>query len=264
MYNNKKISLTITSSKRFELLQMTIRGFVTFCNDLDIIDNIIFFDDSSSDMDKINMDRILRDKFPNKNIISTHFYKDSFEDGYRHSRILNEMRKKLIETETDYFFMLEDDYLFVNHFNIKETIDILENNEEYGYVGFSQSYKNFPPEIQPKIIGDFWEWYYDDEKPINEHLFLDEVSATQTMIPNIWMMYTNWPSFSLRPGINHTERFLSIGEFSTDYDTNEMRTELEFAIRWSKKYKSLCHKNFHIINLAWDSTNSSYTLNNSN
>jgi hypothetical protein len=44
MYNNKKISLTITSSKRFELLQMTLRGFVTFCNDLDIIDNIIFFE----------------------------------------------------------------------------------------------------------------------------------------------------------------------------------------------------------------------------
>jgi len=264
MYNNKIVSLSITSSKRYELLQMTIRAFVTFCEDLNIIDNVIFFDDSSSEIDKINMEGLLKDKFPNKNILITHFYENSFQDGYRHSRILNEMRQKLIETDTDYFFMLEDDYLFVNHFTIKEPIDLLEKHEDYGYVGYAQSYKNFPSDFTPKLIGDYWEWYYDPNKPINEHLFIDEVSAVQTMIPNLWMQYINWPSFSLRPGVNHTQRFLSVGEFSTDYNINQMRTELDFAIRWSKKYKSLCHKNFHIINLAWDSNKSSYSLNNSN
>lgn len=264
MYKNKIVSLTITSSKRLELLSMTIRGFVTFCKDLDIFDNIIFFDDSSSEYDKLKMEELLNSTFPNKNIITTHFYSNSFTDGYRHSRILNEMRKKLIETNTDYFFMLEDDYLFVNHFSLIKPIDLLENNDQYGYIGFSQSLKNFPSDISPKEIDDYWEWYYDPTRPINDHLFEDEVSAVQTMIPKLWMMYTNWPSFSLRPGIHHTKRFLSIGEFSTSYNTDEMRTELEFAIRWSEKYKSLCHKNFHIINLAWDSNKSAYNLNNSN
>lgn len=264
MYNNKKVSLTITSSKRFELLSMVLRGFFTFCEDLSIIDNVIFFDDSSTEEEKTGMVLLLDKFFPNQKKIITNYYADSFNDGYRHSRILNELREKLIETDTDYFFMLEDDYLFVNHFNISETIDLLENHNEYAYVGLSQSYKNFPEGINPKFIGDYWEWYFDTNKPINENLFIDDVSAVQTLIPNLWMSYINWPSFSLRPGTHHVKKFISIGEFSTTYNTDIMRAELEFAIRWSKKYKSLCHKNFHIINLAWDSTNSSYTLNNSN
>ena len=92
---------------------------------------------------------------------------------------------------------------------------------------------------------------------------MDDVGAIQTPISDFWMTYINWPSFSLRPGVHNVNRLLSIGEFSTSYDTENMRTELEFALRWSEKFKSLCHKRFHIINLAIDSSNSSYTINNS-
>ena len=81
-------------------------------------------------------------------------------------------------------------------------------------------------------------------------------------MPDLWMTYINWPSFTLRPGTHHVERFLSIGEFSTTYDRDNMRTELEFAIRWSEKYKSLFHKRFHIVNLGFDSSTSAYNLNN--
>jgi len=261
MYNNKKISLAITSCKRLHLLRRVLKAFTVFCKDIEIIDNVIFFDDSSSDSDKEEMEKILAELFSKQNRIVTHFYKESFSDTYRHARILNNLREKLIETETDYFFLLEDDYLFVDFFNISENINLLEEYPEYGYAGFAQSFKKFPEDIKPKEIGEYWEWYYDENQSLNCNLFMDESSAIQQIIPDIWMTYINWPSFTLRPGTHHVERFLSIGEFSTDYDRDNMRTELEFAIRWSKKYKSLFHKRFHIINLGFDSSVSAYNLN---
>lgn len=262
MYKDKRISLAITSCKRLPLLRRVLKAFSVFCNDLDIIDNLIFFDDSSTEDEKNEMENILTELFPNQNRLITHFYKDSFSDTYRHSRILNELRKKLVETGSDYFFLLEDDYLFVDFFNISENIELLEEYPEYGYAGFAQSFKKFPDWIKPKEIGDYWEWYYDKDQELNCNLFMDESSAIQQIIPDIWMTYINWPSFTLRPGTHHVQRFLSIGEFSTDYDRENMRTELDFAIRWSKKYKSLFHKRFHIVNLGFDSSLSAYNLNN--
>lgn len=261
MYKNKKVSILITSCKRIHFLRRVLKAFNVFCKDLNIIDDVIFFDDSSEDHHKIEMEQMLETYFPSANKIVTHFYPDSFPDTYRHSRILNEWRNKLIEIGSDYCFILEDDYLFVDLFNIGETIDLLEEYPEYGCVGFSQSYKKFPDHIKPKEIGDYWEWHYDEKQPINHNLFLDEVGAVQNLIPDLWMTYINWPYFSLRPSTHNVSRLLEIGEFSTTYDRDNMRTELEFAIRWSKKYKSLSHKRFHIINLGFDSSTSAYNLN---
>lgn len=272
MFKDKRVSLSITSCKRIFLLERVLKAFVVFCSDIDIIDEIIFFDDSSSQSDKLEMEQILNNLFKDKKINIKHFYPNSFEDNYRHSRILNNWREKLIETKTDYCFHLEDDYLFVNFFSIGECIDLLEEYPEYGYVNLSQSWKKFPTEFKPKEIGNYWEWIYLKDRPINECLFLDEVAAIQTPIVEshlvsgkyLWLMYINWPSFSLRPGILNVEKLLSIGEFSTTYDSSNMSVELEFAIRWGEKYKALCNKNFNIINLAIDNSMSAYNINNSN
>lgn len=262
MYKNKKIALGITSSKRLSILLRVLEAFSIFCKDLEIIDKVIFFDDSSTDADKQIMNETLYESFGKDRCIITHFYHYSFTDTYRHSRILNMMREKLKENSIDFLFLLEDDYLFVDFFSIGETVDLLEQYPEYGYAGFAQSYKKFPPHIKPREIGDYWEWYYDPNQPINCNLFNDRTSAIQTLIPDLWLTYINWPSFSLRPGTHHVERLLSVGEFSTTYDREDgMRTELEFSIRWSKKFKSLFHKRFHVFNLGWDSSNSAYTLN---
>ena len=263
MYKNKTISLSITSCKRLHLLSRVLEAFTIFCEDIEVIDNIIFIDDSSTDEDKLIMETLLDKFFPNKTKVIKHFYKNSFPDDYRHSRVLNYWRDELINTESDYCFHLEDDYLFVDFFNISQTVDILEEYPEYGLVSFSQSFKKFPNHIIPKTIGDYWEWYYDESLPLNCNLFMDDVTAIQTLIEGAWRTYINWPSFSLRPSLHNTKKLLSIGEFSTSYDTDTMRTELEFALRWSKKFKALCHKRFHIINLAIDLENSSYTINNS-
>jgi len=264
MYKGKKITLTIMSCKRLHFLKRVLKAFHLFCTDLSIIDDVIFYDDSSSETDKKEMEVILNHYFSDKNIRITHFYPDSFPDSYRHSRILNDWRNKLKEISSDYDFLLEDDYLFVDFFKITEAIDLLEGYEEYAYVNYTQSYKKFPAHIKPIEIGDYWEWYYNPEMELNTYLFMDDVSAIQIVqSPDLWLTYFNWPSFSLRPGIHNVEKLLSIGEFITGYDISVMREELDFAIRWSKKYKTLCHKRFHVINLGFEPSTSSYTLNNS-
>jgi hypothetical protein len=262
MYKEKKISLAVTSCKRLHLLKRVLDAFAVFCKDIEIIDSVIFFDDSSTDQEKQEMERILKELFPHKQLHINHIFPDSFPDNYRHSRILNLLREELKSNSIDYFFLLEDDYLFVDFFSIIENINLLETYPEYGYAGFAQAFKKFPDHIIPNEIGDYWEWVFDEAQPINCNLFIDKTSAIQNLIPDLWLTYINWPSFTLRPGTHHAERFLSIGEFSTSYDQNIMRTELEFAIRWSKNYKSLFHKRFHIVNLGFDSATSAYTLNN--
>jgi len=140
----------------------------------------------------------------------------------------------------------------------------MQNYNEYAYIGFCHSWKNFPIGIVPRrIIGNFWETIYFPNRPINDLLFMDYVAAMQTG-PNIWMQYINWPYFSLRPGVHDAKRLLSVGEFSTSYDTSKMSVELEFAIRWTNKgYKSMMYKHFCSLHTGQDASLSAYTLNNS-
>lgn len=263
MYKNKKISLTIMSCKRLHFLRRVIKAFSVFCLDSNIIDDIIFFDDSSTIEDKKEMEELLSQYFPITNKVIIHFDEHSFPDNYRHARVLNSWRDMLIKHDSDYSFLLEDDYLFVDLFKISEAIDALNLDEKYAFFSYAQSYKRFPDNIKPIEYENYWEWYYDPNLPLNENLFVDDVSALQVQIPNLWLTYINWPSFSLRPGVHNIKKLLSIGEFSTTFNSKETKVELEFAERWSKKYKSLCHKRFHIINLGFDPSTSSYTINNS-
>jgi hypothetical protein len=265
MYQDKKVSLTIISCKRINLLRRVLKAFYVFCADLDVIDEIVFFDDSSTVEEKKEMEYLLEVYFSNKKKIITHFDSNSFPDNYRHARILNHWRNILLETNTDYSFLLEDDYLFVDFFKISEAISALKLKEEYAYFSYAQSLKKFPSDIKIVEYDSYWEWYYDSNKPINCNLFVDDVATMQSLIPTkgFWLTYINWASFSLRPGVHDVKKLLSIGEFSTTYDTKKLKVELEFALRWSKKYKTLCHKRFHIINLGYDESTSAYTLNNS-
>lgn len=268
MYNGKRVSLVITSSRRWHLLERVLRSFCIFCRDFDLLDDVLFFDDSSSPEDKARMENLLGELFSDKSVYVTHFVKDSFNDGYRHSRVLNSVRDKLIETESGYFFLLEDDYLFVDFFGFLPGLDLLCQVPSCAYVSYYQAMKKFPADQQPQIrnhIGvDFWKWPYRADLPLNCNLFYDDVGSIQTLVPGFWIMMINWPSFSLRPGVHDTVKFLSIGEFSTDYDLVNMRTELEFSLRWVKKWDAWCHEKFMVINLGWDQTNNAYTLNGSN
>lgn len=264
MYNGKKVILTTTACKRINLLKAAIKSFGIFCEDLNIIDEIHYFDDSSTNQDREIALEFYKKYIPDKPIIFRFFEKETFPDNYRHARILNYWRLSIEQSNANYVFHLEDDHQFYNMFNLKEPINILENNDEYGYIGYCQSWKKFPDNMFPKkIIGNFWETVYFDNRPINDLLFMDDVMAMHTGL-DWWMYYINWPYFSLRPGIHHAKKLLSVGEFSTTYDREKMSVELEFAIRWKNKgYKSMMCKHFTSLHTGQNPELSAYKINNS-
>jgi hypothetical protein len=115
----------------------------------------------------------------------------------------------------------------------------------------------------PRIIGDFWEWYYSEKHKLNESLFLDEVEI-KYLPEGYWVNYINWPYFSLRPGVHHVKKLLSVGDFSTTYDREKTSVELEFAIRWKNMgYKSMMCKHFTSLHTGQDPELSAYKINNS-
>lgn len=263
MYKGKKVILTTTACRRPELLFRAIKSFGVFCTDKHVIDEIYYLDDSSSNSDR-QMGLETYTKYIGKPIIYRFVERDSFPDNYRHARMLNIWRECIIASKADYVFHLEDDHQFYNMFSIGDPIDIMTQYPEYAYIGYFHSWKHFPKGMEPKrIIGDFWETVYFDDRPINDHLFLDDVMA-MSFHPHLWMYYINWPYFSLRPGVHDSKKLLSVGEFSTTYDREKISVELEFAIRWKNKgYKSMMSKHFTSLHTGQNSELSAYNINNS-
>ena len=54
-YRGKKVSVVITSCKRFHLLRRTLYALSACCEDIEIVDNILFFDDRSSSEERQEM-----------------------------------------------------------------------------------------------------------------------------------------------------------------------------------------------------------------
>ena len=259
-YNGKKVSIVITSCKRFHLLRRALYGLSACCEDLNIVDEILFFDDRSSIEDRQEMLKLFGEHFDKIPVHYLFFGEYSFKPefkNYRHAMVLNTVRRRLIEMNSDYYLHLEDDYQYMTSFRLSDSIDVLSKHQEYAYVCHYQNWKHFPKEYNIKWVDNFWEWYYDPNLPMNMAMFEDKILALQeaTLSPHeyvhrTWIRYQNWPHYSLRPGVHDVKKFLSIGEFSTDYDINTTSVEFEFALRWIQKYKTLCVKNFHILNLA--------------
>jgi hypothetical protein len=157
----------------------------------------------------------------------------------------------------DYVFHLEDDWLFQQNFKLLDGISLLTDNNDIALVGYSWEKKIFPPELfTARIIGDFWEWYYSEKHKLNESLFLDEVEI-KYLPGGDWVNYINWPYFGFRPAIHDIKKLKTIDNFNGDMHS----FELEFALRFAKKYKSF----FHLERICYHigTNNSSYNLNNS-
>jgi hypothetical protein len=251
-------ALTITTCKRINLFEKTILSFVKECEDCNLIDIIIHYDDSSSLEDRDKMFSLLNSLFPNTIIVSKRFNYSSFNTNRRHLEIMKIWKNDIKLFNVNYVFHLEDDWFFDKPFTLNEGIELLKNNNDVGLVGFSWKQKKFPQELfEPRIIGNFWEWYYSDKHSLNEPLFDDVVEISQYNVKGLWIKYINWPYFGFRPAIHDVNKINEIETFNDNMES----FELEFAIRFAKKFKSFLHLEkicYHI-----GDENSSYKLNNS-
>jgi hypothetical protein len=253
-----KISLSITSSRRYDLFIRTLKSFHKFCKDCHLVKKIFHYDDSSSDEERLKMLDLLGSLFPEAELIEKRFSPNEFKDGKRHCNIMKEWICDITKYNK-YVFHLEDDWEFRSNFKISDLINLIENNGNIAYVGVSQEIRNFPEEIKVESVGDFWKWHYDDSKPMLSNLFLDTKIMERSNDPGYWCYYINWPYFGFRPGIWDAEK-LSGFEINCDLRESDIPFELDFAKRLSEKYVSYCTKNSfceHIGDI------SSYSLNNS-
>lgn len=234
------IALTITSCKRLSHFKKTIESFCKYCLDLDLIDLIIWYDDSSNAEDRSEMLKILLNNFNNKKIITNFFVPDNFNTKKRHKEIMNIWKNDLSKLSIDYAFHTEDDFEYINNFSIKSGIELLKKYNDVALVGFSQEKREVPQELgQINIYGDFWEWFYLKDRPLCDGLFLDTVIMKKHPDPTYWCKYINWPYFGFRPGIHDVKKLEKLEGF---YEVDGS-FELEFAVRFSKLYKSFCHVN---------------------
>ena len=230
-------ALTITTCKRLNLFKTTIHSFVEKCLDLDTFDIVIHYDDSSSVEDRLEMIRLLAELFPNKFIVHKYFDPRSLTGKKRHMNIMNVWK---IDVETygiDYVFHLEDDFDFIKKFMVRPAMSLLSSLQDIAYVGYSQPIRDFPSGYDVDIKGSFWQWFYDKDKPLCSKLFLDKVEMSNHKHPDFWCYYINWPYFSTRPGVHDVSKLKKLAPFSD----SDISFELEFAIRYSKLYKSFSH-----------------------
>jgi hypothetical protein len=112
-----KLTLTITSCKRINLLHKTINSFLANCLDLDLIDNIILVDDNSG-VDTIAETDYLLTKFNKPFVII-----NKSENQKGHAQSLNIIWDLI---QTDYITHLEDDWEFKVKDNfIRKSLDIM-------------------------------------------------------------------------------------------------------------------------------------------
>jgi len=250
-------ALTITSSKRYNSFEKMLSSLSNFLEDESFFDIIIHYDDSSSKQDRDSMQNLITKKFPSKIVLERFFEKSDFDTDKRHMEIMKVWKKDIESMNLDYVFHTEDDFLYKTKFNLSEACNLLKNNTNVAYVGFSQEIRDFPDEYKTvKIQGNFWEWLYDSNKPLLTNLFLDTKIMAKSTIPGYWCYFINWPYFSLRPGIHDVKKLKNVETFNSKMSS----FELEFSIRYANFYKSYCHLKEICTHL--DGT-SAYELNNS-
>jgi tetratricopeptide (TPR) repeat protein len=106
----RRIVVTMTTCKRFDLFTRTINSFLTCCTDVDLVDQWIIVDDNSSADDRMRMQKL----YPFFKFI----FKTPEERG--HAKSMNMLQTAVLPPDNnavsaDLIFHLEDDWLFLDH-----------------------------------------------------------------------------------------------------------------------------------------------------
>ena len=110
-----KVTLTITTCKRYDYFERTLKAFFLNCQDLDLIDSIIISDDNSPQLDIDKMKNFMID-FNHEVTLIQHAFKS-------HYKSLNLLFQAV---QTDYIFHLEDDWeLFEKTAIIRKCFDTM-------------------------------------------------------------------------------------------------------------------------------------------
>lgn len=216
---NKKLTVTMTMCKRYDLFRKTVSSFINCCEDLDLIDDWIVIDDNSSDSDR---EKAIME-FPFIRFV----WKNISDKG--HARSMNILRKMV---QTPFIFHMEDDWLFYRKERyLSLCLKIIDENPLYGQCLLNRSYGEREKCYDISCPSPM-KFTHDNDR-YYEHTFLagKELEKFSSKKHCVY-----WPHYSLRVGITRKEIFDKVGEFNETADHFEM----EYAYRYSEKgYKTV-------------------------
>jgi GR25 family glycosyltransferase involved in LPS biosynthesis len=209
------ITFSITTCKRYDLFEKTMNSFINCCQDIDLITRWICVDDNSSEEDRIKMKK----KYPFFDFV----WKSPEQKG--HAQSMNIILNKV---DTPYLFHMEDDWQFFNPaFYIRQCLEVLSNNPNYGQCLINKNYAETFEDV--RIIGGIFKttkdglrYYVHDHEP-------DGTKFQERYGHGANCAY--WAHYSLRPGLNRTNILKDVGA----YDPSVSHFEMDFAYRYMNK-----------------------------
>ncbi len=181
-----KITLTMTTCKRLEFFRVTVESFFKNCVGLNLIQEIIIIDDSSSQEDIEAMKYILKDfKYKIKIISGNH---------KSHQRSLNILFDNV---KTDYIFHLEDDWEFKKGDFIKQAFDIMKDNKKVKSVLMRNWIEQGAKDQIKKITKTGIKYYIHNYNGLKF-----EIGTVNT-----------YPGYSLNPALQNIKDIRTLGKF---------------------------------------------------
>lgn len=251
--NGKKVMVTITTCKRFDLFEKTINSFINCCQDLNKITSWLCVDDNSSPEDRHKMKKF----YP----FFKYIFKDESQKGHYIS--MNIIREEAINNGVDYILHMEDDWHYVNKTNyVTDALKILDEDQKIGQVLFNRNYSEVEFSKR-KIPGGFvrhtedgmryivHEYYHPDSKEYKQYQDRNKGFGTCGY----------WPHFSFRPSVVRVNMLKDVGSF---YSTGHF--EMAYAHEYiAHGYKSAFFDTFSCIHTGkktWEKDGiNSYHLN---
>jgi hypothetical protein len=215
------VTLTITTCKRLDLFEMTMRSFLRCCTDAARIRRWICVDDDSSPSDRARM----REGYPFEYV-----WKGPDERG--HARSMNLLRDKVDERPTEFVLHLEDDWEFLEpHAFVSDAIAILRHDDDLGQVVFNRHYAEAPGE---RYDGGVHVAASPGEHPayiVHEHYpFGSEEYAAAMRRAGGRPSQAYWPHYSLQPSLVRFGVWRALGRF--DEQLPAVQFEREYAERY--------------------------------
>jgi len=216
---NRKIMLTITTCKRFDLFEKTINSFLNCCLDIDKIDHWLCVDDNSSQEDRNKMKK----QYP----FFEYIWKN--EDQKGHYVSMNMIRDYALENNAEYLLHMEDDFHFIQKRNyVGDSLKIFNEDKKIGQVLFNINYAEVELSKR-KCKGGFLKKAKDGSRYyIHEHY--DTNSKEYANFLEKYKGYGTcgyWPHFSFRPSIIKTDVLKDVGSYF-----NTAHFEMQYAIEY--------------------------------
>jgi glycosyltransferase involved in cell wall biosynthesis len=186
-----RVMLTITTCKRLDLFQKTVRSMLNMWTDLGDVDFFFCVDDASSEEDR----KAMVTEFP----FFSYYMKTDEERGHRES--MNIIWTKLNEVKPEYWIHLEDDWLYFRKKGyVKEAIQLLEKYESQ--------------DIHQVVFNRNYGVIYEDIDRVGG-IDLGDALLHEKRDGLVGKNCGYWPHYSLQPSMIRARVVLALGDYSS-------------------------------------------------